>query len=75
MHSRTVASADDDGNARLHREWLEDMAIRLLCVFALDRFGDYVSDQVVAPVCASVVCALCAKHVSSDANVRANAST
>ncbi|CAG8552936.1 1718_t:CDS:10, partial [Gigaspora rosea] len=28
----------------------EDVAIRLLCVFALDRFGDFVSDQVVAPV-------------------------
>ena len=27
-------------------EWLEDTALRLLCVFALDRFGDYVSDEV-----------------------------
>ncbi|CAG8788787.1 25064_t:CDS:10, partial [Racocetra persica] len=33
-----------------HNKWLEDVAIRLLCVFALDRFGDFVSDQVVAPV-------------------------
>ncbi|XP_047507448.1 TATA-binding protein-associated factor 172 isoform X2 [Pieris napi] len=33
-----------------HHEWLEDMALRLLCVLALDRFGDFVSDQVVAPV-------------------------
>eukprot|EP00898_Chlorokybus_atmophyticus_P005845 jgi/Chlat1/6261/Chrsp44S05775 len=30
--------------------WLEDCAVRLLCVFALDRFCDFVSDQVVAPV-------------------------
>ena len=30
--------------------WLEDCAIHLLCTLALDRFGDYVSDQVVAPV-------------------------
>ncbi|KAJ9089533.1 TATA-binding protein-associated factor mot1 [Entomophthora muscae] len=37
-------------NQRLHDEWLEDVCIRLLCVFALDRFGDFVSDQVVAPV-------------------------
>lgn len=29
-----------------HQEWLEDMALRLLCVLALDRFGDFVSDQV-----------------------------
>ena len=28
-------------------EWLEDTALRLLCVFALDRFGDYVSDEVI----------------------------
>nr|XP_026499034.1 TATA-binding protein-associated factor 172 [Vanessa tameamea] len=33
-----------------HQEWLEDMSLRLLCVLALDRFGDFVSDQVVAPV-------------------------
>ncbi|KAG5831429.1 hypothetical protein ANANG_G00303630 [Anguilla anguilla] len=35
---------------RQHQEWLEDLVIRLLCVFALDRFGDFVSDEVVAPV-------------------------
>ncbi|GFZ00920.1 similar to ROOT GROWTH DEFECTIVE 3 [Actinidia rufa] len=31
-------------------EFLQDSAIRFLCVLSLDRFGDYVSDQVVAPV-------------------------
>lgn len=31
-------------------EFLQDSAIRFLCIFSLDRFGDYVSDQVVAPV-------------------------
>ncbi|XP_043695072.1 TATA-binding protein-associated factor BTAF1-like isoform X1 [Telopea speciosissima] len=30
--------------------FLQDCAIRFLCVLSLDRFGDYVSDQVVAPV-------------------------
>lgn len=30
--------------------WLEDLALRLLCVLALDKFGDFISDQVVAPV-------------------------
>ena len=34
----------------LHQHWLEDVAIRLLCVLGLDRFGDFVSDQVTAPV-------------------------
>ncbi|EFA08205.1 TATA-binding protein-associated factor 172-like Protein [Tribolium castaneum] len=44
-----------------HQIWLEDMAIRLLCVLALDRFGDFVSDAVVAPVretCAQSLCAV-----------------
>lgn len=31
-------------------EFLQHCAIRFLCVLSLDRFGDYVSDQVVAPV-------------------------
>ncbi|CAL5439643.1 unnamed protein product [Camellia sinensis] len=31
-------------------EFLQDCAIRFLCVLSLDRFGDYVSDQVVAPI-------------------------
>ncbi|XP_052171300.1 TATA-binding protein-associated factor BTAF1 [Diospyros lotus] len=31
-------------------EFLQDCAIRFLCVLSLDSFGDYVSDQVVAPV-------------------------
>ncbi|XP_059929981.1 TATA-binding protein-associated factor 172 isoform X1 [Gadus macrocephalus] len=35
---------------RQHQEWLDDLVIRLLCIFALDRFGDFVSDEVVAPV-------------------------
>lgn len=33
---------------RQHQEWIEDLIIRLLCVFALDRFGDFVSDEVSA---------------------------
>ncbi|XP_077975893.1 TATA-binding protein-associated factor 172-like isoform X2 [Styela clava] len=33
-----------------NNSWLEDAAIRMLCVMVLDRFGDFVSDQVVAPV-------------------------
>ncbi|KAJ6635131.1 TATA-binding protein-associated factor [Pseudolycoriella hygida] len=41
-----------------HMLWLEDAALRLLCVLSLDRFGDFISDQVVAPVretCAQVL--------------------
>jgi len=35
----------------VNTEWLEDVALKLLCVFALDRFGDYVSDEVRQIVC------------------------
>jgi len=37
-------------NSLLNRKWLDDLACRLLCVLMLDRFGDYVSDTVVAPI-------------------------
>lgn len=43
---------------KMHNLWFEDAALRLLCVLCLDRFGDFVSDQVVAPVretCAQVL--------------------
>lgn len=33
-----------------HRGWMLDAALRLLCVLGIDRFGDFISDQVVAPV-------------------------
>ena len=33
-----------------NESWLEDCLVLLLCVLALDRFGDYGSDQVTAPV-------------------------
>ena len=33
-----------------NRATLEDLAVRLCILFCLDRFGDYVSDTVVAPV-------------------------
>jgi TATA-binding protein-associated factor len=53
--SVTMTKAEMEEN---HQKWLEDAALRLLCVLALDRFGDFVSDQVVAPVretCAQVL--------------------
>ncbi|TGO83314.1 hypothetical protein BPOR_0665g00010 [Botrytis porri] len=37
-------------NNLLNQCWLDDLACRLCCVFILDRFGDYVSDTVVAPI-------------------------
>jgi hypothetical protein len=29
-----------------HERWCNDLAAKFLCVFVLDRFGDFVSDQV-----------------------------
>ncbi len=52
-----------------NRDCLQDYAIRLLGVFALDRFGDFVSDQVVAPVretCAQALGALLKHMQTSD---------
>lgn len=37
-------------NALAHETWINDITVRLICILALDRFGDFVSDQVVAPV-------------------------
>ncbi|KAJ9607456.1 TATA-binding protein-associated factor mot1 [Cladophialophora chaetospira] len=37
-----------------NRRWLDDMACRFLSVLMLDRFGDYVSDTVVAPIRESI---------------------
>ncbi|XP_075072265.1 TATA-binding protein-associated factor 172 isoform X2 [Mixophyes fleayi] len=45
-----IADSTHEEMEQQHQEWLEDLAIRLLCVFALDRFGDFISDEVVAPV-------------------------
>ncbi|KAA8904703.1 hypothetical protein TRICI_005400 [Trichomonascus ciferrii] len=55
-------------NDKLNKEWLEDLACRLCCIFALDRFGDFVSDQVVAPVRESAAQALAALllHLPDD---------
>ncbi|OXV10057.1 hypothetical protein Egran_02181 [Elaphomyces granulatus] len=46
---RLLAKSRVENNV-LNRRWLEDLACRLLCVFILDRFGDYISDNVVAPI-------------------------
>ncbi|XP_050421403.1 TATA-binding protein-associated factor 172 [Adelges cooleyi] len=51
-----------------HQVWLEDVSLRLLCVLALDPFGDFLGDQVVAPVretCAQAL-GFIAKLMSED---------
>lgn len=49
--SSLTFSARLDGNSERdnnigHEKWCNDLAAKLLCVFVLDRFGDFVSDQV-----------------------------
>lgn len=33
-------------NEVAHEKWCNDLAVKFLCIFVLDRFGDFVSDQV-----------------------------
>ncbi|CAH8587705.1 unnamed protein product [Heterobilharzia americana] len=33
-----------------HRQYLEDIVVRVLCTLALDQLSDFISDEVVAPV-------------------------
>ena len=40
-----------------HEIWVEDAIVRILYILTLDRFGDFVSDTVVAPV--RETCAQC----------------
>lgn len=44
------AGQDRSNNDQSNRAWLDDLACRLCCVFMLDRFADYVSDNAVAPI-------------------------
>lgn len=56
-----------------HSSWLEDIALRIVCVLALDRFGDFVSDQVVAPVretCAQTLSTYSTIHLCIISNAR-----
>ena len=41
-----VSASDAAAAAASNARWVEDCAIHLLCVLALDRFGDFLSDQV-----------------------------
>lgn len=53
LHGRGAGKATDtavDQMVIMNQTWLCDLALRLLCVLALDRFGDFVADEVVAPV-------------------------
>ncbi|KAG7452788.1 uncharacterized protein BT62DRAFT_26814 [Guyanagaster necrorhizus] len=44
------AEAPWEENEIAHEKWCNALSAKFLCVFVLDRFGDFVSDQVIAPV-------------------------
>ncbi|XP_048575409.1 TATA-binding protein-associated factor 172 isoform X2 [Nematostella vectensis] len=53
VHGQGAGKTVDTFLEEMHMQnmkWMENMAVYLLCVLALDRFGDFVSDEVVAPV-------------------------
>jgi TATA-binding protein-associated factor len=41
-----IDGASMEENLLAHERWCNDLAAKFLCVFVLDRFGDFVSDQV-----------------------------
>jgi len=50
-HGNSIGKIKNASNNEYRHEcYLNDLAIRLISVIALDRFADFVSDQVVAPV-------------------------
>ena len=55
-------------NDQLNMNWLDDLVCRYCCVLILDRFGDYVSDNVVAPIRETTGQAIgtWAKHADDD---------
>ena len=63
-----TAGASSSANLAAHEEWCEVLADSLLRVLALDRFGDFVGDQVMAPVreTASQTLAALSLHVSDS---------
>ncbi|CCD25091.1 DNA-binding ATPase NDAI_0E02740 [Naumovozyma dairenensis CBS 421] len=65
--SRVKGKSKTENESR-NKKSLEDLATRLLTVFALDRFGDYVYDTVVAPVRESAAQTLAALllHLDDD---------
>jgi len=57
-HGACAALAEVTRMARVNEAWLEDVSLRLVSVLAVDKFGDFVSDAVVAPVRESAAQAL-----------------
>jgi TATA-binding protein-associated factor len=67
-----IADMPVEHRAFFNKAWLEDCSLRLLCVLALDRFGDFHFDKVVVPVretCAQALAAV-VKHLDLTSVVK-----
>ena len=53
------AGLSKEENDYLHEKWCNDLAAKFLCIFVLDRFGDFVADQ----VCLDNVMRALSKHI------------
>lgn len=49
-----------------HEAWCNNLAAKLLCIFVLDRFGDFVSDQVFKHIPPTVGCEILTKILFSS---------
>ncbi|CCF58239.1 hypothetical protein KAFR_0E00850 [Kazachstania africana CBS 2517] len=69
--SRVKGKSREENDLR-NKKNLEDLATNLLTVFALDRFGDYIYDTVVAPVRESVAQSMAAilLHLDDDLSLK-----
>ena len=51
LHGKTAARQSSGVSAEeAHKDYLTHISLNLIKVLLLDRFGDFISDQVVAPV-------------------------
>ena len=53
-----VSATDVTSAQEMNTMWIEDACIHMLCVLGLDRFSDFLSDKVIAPVRETIAQAL-----------------
>lgn len=71
LHGKSAGKRSDlldSSNSLINQLWLVDMALKALCVLALDKFGDFLFDQVVAPVRenAAQLLGCCVAHMTEN---------
>lgn len=62
----TLALTSDHSGEVQNQDWLEDCALRLITVLALDQFTDFVSDQVRTSIACCLIkpgCSACTRNL------------